>query len=145
VELNVVLVGDNGAESSRRVTYQVPRGAPVGPLFFTVADGASTNMAEFQHLITAPPRSRAQVMSLLNALRGNTKAYVRVWRPDAGYQVLGADLPSPPPSLALILARSQAGLGPAALSRGWKLAEFEVGDGDTVISGSRTVQVEVKE
>ncbi len=145
VDFTLVLVGENGSESSRRVTYLVPTGAATGPLFFTVADGASTNLAEFQHLITAPPRSRGQVVALLNALRGNTKAYVRVWRADPGFQILGADLAAAPPSLALILARSQAGLGPAAVSRGWKLAEFEVGDGDTVIYGSRTVQVDIKE
>jgi hypothetical protein len=141
VELVVSLTGDNGAEQVRRVSYLVPAGAPAGPLYFTVADGMTTNLTEYRQLLTAPPRSAAQVLSILNGLRGNTKGYVRVWRPDAGFQVQGEDLPSAPPSLAMILSR----VAGAPSGRGSKLAELEFSAPDAVVSGAKTIQVEVKD
>ena len=143
--LNVVLLGDNGTEITRTVEYDVPVGEPEGTLYFTVADGASTNMTEFRQVLANPPKSVGQLIDTVNRLRGNTKAYVRVWRTDPAYQVEGADLPDPPPSAALILGASQAGSATISQSRNSKIAELEISAGDMVISGSKTVQVEVKE
>ncbi len=140
VEVVVSLTGD-GSEQVRRLAYAIPPGAPNGPIYFTVADGTTTNLTEYRQVLTAPPRSAGQVLSILNGLRPNTKAYVRVWRPDAGYQVQGEDLPSAPPSLALVLSR---GAG-APSGRGSKLAELEIDSTGAVVSGAKTVQVEVKE
>jgi hypothetical protein len=64
-----------------------------------------------------------------------------VWRPDPNFQLEGEDFPDPPPSLALIL-----GASPVALqTRNAKISELEISAGDAVISGVKTVQVEVKE
>jgi hypothetical protein len=145
VDLSVALVGENGVESTRRVQYLVPDGTPPGPLFFTVADGTITNFAEFRQIIGVVPRSPQQVISTVNSLRGNTRAYVRVWRPDAAFQLQGEDFPDPPASAALILAGPQSALAGMQQTRNSKLAEIEVDAGDVVVSGSRTIQVEVKE
>ena len=144
VELGVELDGLNGRELSRTVRYTVPIGSPLGPLYFTVADGATTNLSEFAQTIGVPSRSAREVVGLLNGLRDNDKAYVRVWRADADYQVDGVDFPDPPPSLALLLARSQAA-GGNVFWHGSKLAEMEIAAGGALVSGSRTVQVEVKQ
>lgn len=143
--LNVVLTGENGAEVSRTVEYAVPIGEPAGPLYFTVADGASTNIAEYRQIIGNPPKSVDQLIATVNGLRGNTKAYVRVWRAEPAYQIEGADLPDPPPSAALILGGSQPGSGSISQTRNSKVAELEISAGDVAISGSKTVQVEIKE
>ncbi|HLJ18536.1 MAG TPA: SpoIVB peptidase S55 domain-containing protein [Bryobacteraceae bacterium] len=145
VDLTVVLEGENGREVSKKVTYNVPVGSPLGPLYFTVADGNTTNLAEFASLVGVPARTPSQVVGLLNDLRDNEKAYVRVWRADAGYQVDGLDFPDPPPSVALILGRAQAAGGNLLAWRGSKIAELAISAGDAVISGSKTVQVEVKQ
>jgi hypothetical protein len=142
VDLVIPLAGDNGNDQVRRVSYQVPPGAPAGPLYFTVADAMTTNLTEFRHLLSAPPRSAAQVLAVLNGLRTSSKGYVRVWRPEAGFQAEGEDLPSAPPSLALILSR---GAGFTSGGRGSKLAEFEFSAPDAVIAGARTIQVDVKD
>ena len=78
----------------------------------------------------------------MNRLRANTKAYVRVWRPEPNFQIEGEDFPDPPPSLALILGASQTA---ATQARNSKVAELEISAGDAVITGGKTVQVEVKE
>jgi hypothetical protein len=145
IDLTVVFTGEGGAEVVRKASYTVPLGATTGPLYFTVADGASTNFSEYRQLATTPPRSAAQLVSFLNGLRSNSGAYIRVWRAEPGYQIAGDDLPAPPPSVSMVLTRSHASLGGPPPTRNSKIAEMEIRLGDFAVSGSKTVQVEVKE
>jgi SpoIVB peptidase S55 len=144
VELTTVLSGENGAELLRRTEFQVPPGITPGPLFFTVADGMTTNLTEFRQILSAQPKSIEQLIATVNHLRANTKAYVRVWRPEPAFELAGEDFPDPPPSAALILGGTQSTVGLNQM-RNSRLAEIEIGAGDSAISGSKTIQVEVKE
>jgi hypothetical protein len=146
LELTVVMAGENGQESAHRVKYRVPVGTQLGTLNFTIADATSTNVIEFQSAVATPQRSPAQILSLLNGLRSNTKAYVRVWRAEPSHTVEGRDIPDPPPSLAMLLTRAQAGAPVQANTRGAKISELEVpGAAGSVVTGTKTIQVEVKE
>jgi hypothetical protein len=146
VDLTVVLSGENGLELTRTVSYKVPVGAPTGPLQFTAADANVINVTEYRQLVATPPRSPAQLVQFMNALRANTKAYVRVWRTEPAYDVHGETLPDPPPSAAMILARTQASLSATPALPNSRVAELEVPtSADMVISGSKTIQVEVKD
>jgi len=145
IRLNVTLTGENGYESVRPVEYEVPIGAEPGALYFTVADANTTNLSDFRQVLTSTAHTPAQLISTVNGLHPNTKAYVRVWRADPAFQLEGADLPNPPASVAMILANSQTGNAAIAQTRNSKIAEIEVDGGDMVISGVKTVQVEVKE
>jgi len=145
VQLNVVLIGENGAETTRRLDYDVPIGAEPGILYFTVADANTTNLADFRQILTSNPHSPAQLITTVNNLHPNTKAFVRVWRADPAFQLEGADLPDPPASVAMILANSQSSLAAITQTRNSKIAEIEIDGGDMVISGVKTVQVEIKE
>jgi hypothetical protein len=102
-------------------------------------------MLEFQSAIGVPAQSPGQVLGLLNSLRTNTRAYLRVWRAENTYTVEGRDLPDPPPSVAMILSRTQVGVAALLNLRGAKVAEIEIPAGDFVVTGSKTIQVEVKE
>jgi hypothetical protein len=145
VRLNIVLAGENGADITRPVEYQVPIGAQAGTLFFTVADAATTNLADFRQILTASPRTVGQLIGTVNGLHTNNKAYVRVWRAEPAFQLEGADLPDPPASVALILGASQSSSGGIVQTRNSKIAGIEVDAGDAVVTGSKTIQVEVKE
>jgi hypothetical protein len=145
VEISVVFSGENGVETVKRTHYRVPVGAPAGLMYLTVSDASSANLFEFQGVLGVPARSAAQVLTLLNGLRSNTSAYIRVWRADAAYSIDGRDLPDPPASLAAILGRSQPGAAALASTRGAKVAEIEVPAGENVVTGSKTIQIEVKE
>ncbi len=146
LDILVVLGEQNGVETSRHVRYRVPIGAPNGTLYFSIADATATNTIEFQAAVGTPQHSPAEVLNLLNGLRSNTKAYLRVWRSEPSFTVEGRDLPSPPASLAMILTRAQAGSTNLAIARGAKLAEIEVSPGPgLVVTGTKTVQVEVKD
>jgi len=144
VELSVTFTGENGLETQKSVHYRVPVGAPTGMLSFTVSDGSLTNALDYQQMAPAVPKSATQLVSFLNNLRPNTNAYVRVWRTDPAFEVQGQDLPDPPPSVGLILAKAQAAQG-AWLPRGSKVDELQIETGDVVVTGSKTAQVEVKE
>ncbi|MBZ5603376.1 MAG: hypothetical protein LAO79_13830, partial [Acidobacteriia bacterium] len=142
VELIVGFTGENGAESSKTVHYRVPVGAPPGILYVTASDASYVNMLEMQAAMGAASHSPSQILDFLNGMRSSTKAYVRVWRMDAAYSIEGRDLPDPPPSLAMILGRVQA----SQLSwRGSKVTEIEIPAKESVVTGSKTVQIEVKE
>ena len=141
IDLTTLLTGENGLEVSRTVRYRVPVGASPGTLNFSVADGSQTSIAELRQIVGSEPRTPAQVVANANKMRSNKKAYVRVWRADADFQVDGQDLPDPPPSAALILASTQA----ITQTKNSKIGEFEIDAGEMVIAGSKTVQVEVKE
>src|SRR5580700_4507314 len=145
VELMISLAGENGTAATKTAHYRVPVGAPLGTLYFTVSDATSANLQEVQARTGMPLRSPAQVFEVLNQLRSNTKAYVRVWRAETAYTIEGRDLSNVPPSLALILNRVETATAVPLNMRGSKLAEIEIPVGDTVVTGSKTIQVEVKE
>jgi hypothetical protein len=145
LDLNVTLSGENGVEVDRRLTYEIPIGALAGTLYFTVADANTANISDFRQILTSNPHSASQLITTVNNLHPNTKAYVRVWRTDPAYQLEGSDLPSPPASIALILSGSQSSVAGLTQVRNSKIAEMELDGGDMVISGVKTIQVEVKE
>jgi hypothetical protein len=144
VTLTVSLAGQGGVELTRRVTYQAPIGAQPGPLYFTVSDAATANLADFRQVLSATPRTPAQAISIVNALHPNTRAYVRVWRADPAFQLEGVDLPDPPASAALIFG-AQAAAGGIAQTRNAKIAGMEIDTGGRAVTGSKTIQVEIKE
>jgi len=144
VEIAVTLTGENGLEVQKSLHYRVPVGAPAGTLSFTVSDGAVSNAMDYQQMAAEAPKSATQLVSFLNNLRPNTNAYVRVWRTDPAFEVQGQDLPNPPPSVGLILAKTQAAQG-VWVPRGSKIDELQIQTGDVVVSGSKTAQVEVTE
>jgi hypothetical protein len=145
IELTIDLAGENGVLLTRKVVYKAPIGLTPGPLFFTIADASTTNLSELRQIFFNEPRSAQQLVATLNHLKVNTKAYVRVWRPDPSYQLQGEDYPSPPPSLAMIFARAQPGYGGLSQTLNSKLAELEIDGGGFMVSGSKTIQVDIKE
>ncbi len=118
MEINVVFSGEGGAETVKKTSYRVPVGAPAGLLYLTVSDASSANLFEFQGALGRAGAVGGAGADLLNGLRSNTSAYVRVWRADAAYSMDGRDLPDPPASLAAILGRSQPGAAAQASTRG---------------------------
>jgi hypothetical protein len=144
VDLTVTFTEENGVEAEKTVRYTVPVGSPYGTLNFTVSDASYSNLLDYQQLASTVLKSPTQVVSFLNDLRPNTNAYVRVWRSDPAYQVQGEDLPDPPPSLGLILAKAQAAQG-TWFARGSKIDELLIETGNVVVTGSKNVSVEVKE
>jgi len=91
--------------------------------------------------IADTPVSAEQLISTVNHIRPGDRAYVRVWRAEPSYAVEGEEMDSPPPSLALVIGLTSS----MAQSRNAKVAEMTMDAGGNMVSGSKTVQVEVKE
>ena len=68
VRLNVSMVGDNGAESTRQFDYKIPIGAEPGPLYFTVADASTANITDFRQAIGATAHHATQLIGTVNEL-----------------------------------------------------------------------------
>jgi hypothetical protein len=145
IRIDVSLAGDNGQEITRQVAYQTPIGAEPGTIYFTVADAATTNLADFHQVLSSPERTPGQVIAMLNGLHPNNKAYVRVWSGSPAFQLEGADLPDPPASVALILGGLQSSIAGITQTRNSKIAEMEIDAGGMAVTGSKTIQVEIKE
>ncbi len=143
VEIIIEVAGEGGVRTKHKVSYDVPIGSPVGTLNFTVGDGPTVNAAEQRYYGVGQPRPAKELVSFLNSLRSNTKGYVRVWRSDPGFQIDGKDLPDPPPSIGSILTRTQTGT--STVPRTSTIAEMVFAPGDVSITGSKTLQLEVKE
>jgi hypothetical protein len=145
LRLHVTMAGEDGANVTREAEYQVPRGAQPGTLFITVSDATVANFSDFRQILATPMRTPEQVAATVNALHPNNRAYVRVWRPEPAFQVEGVDLPAPPPSAALIFADALTSQAGVTQSRNSKLAQMELDMGEVVVTGSKTIQVEIKE
>ncbi len=152
VEITALLQGENGFEATRTATYKVPIGAPNGSLNFTVSDAITLNAPDFAGITQSSLHSPAQVIATLNAYRGSEAAYLRVWRQQPAFTISGplpgGEITDPPPSVALILAdpsSSPASNAAQALLRGSQVAEIRMPVDNYVVTGSKTVQVEIKD
>jgi len=152
VQVTALLLGEDGRQFTRETTYQVPIGAPTGPLNFTVSDATTLNFPDFAGLSQSSLQTPERLIQTINKFRDSNAAYVRVWRQQPSFTVIsplpGGELTDPPPSAALILsdpADSATSNAAQVLTRGSGVAELVIPVPDYVVTGSKTIQVEVKE
>jgi hypothetical protein len=152
VQITAVLQGENGLEITRAATYDVPIGAALGPLNFTISDANTLNFPEFAGLSQSAAHSAAELIHMINDFRSSDAAYVRVWRQQPSFTVAGpapgGELTDPPPSVMLVLADPSDSVtaNPAQiLTRGSGIAELTMSIPGYAISGAKTLQVEVKQ
>jgi hypothetical protein len=140
IDVTALLDGEDGVEIARTAHYTIPPGAAPGILNFTVSDGMQASIADMRQTIGDTPISPDQLIATVNHLRPADKAWVRVWRAEPSYAVQGEEMASPPPSLALVI-------GGASIpqSHNAKIGELEIDVAGNMVSGTKTVQVEVKE
>lgn len=152
VQITALFQGENGFELNSTATYHLPIGSPLGPLNFTISDANTINFPEFTGLSQSALQSAAGLVRTINAFRSSDAAYVRVWRQEPAFTVggppPGGELTDPPPSVMLILADPSSSVytNPAlTLTRGAGIAELAMPVPGYVITGAKTIQVEVKE
>jgi SpoIVB peptidase S55 len=151
IEITALLQGENGLEVTRSATFKVPAGAPIGPLNVTVSDAMTMNAPEFAGLTQSALRTPEELIRVVNHFRGSGAAYVRIWRQEPSFTISGplpgGDITDPPPSVMLVLADPSASASSNAaltLTRGSQIAELTMPVDDYVVTGSKTIQVEIK-
>ena len=152
IEITALLQGENGFELTRSASYRIPIGAPTGFLNFSVADALSLNAIDFAGLSQSSLRTPQQLVQVVNAYRNTDAVYLRVWRQEPAFTISGplpgGDLTDPPPSAMLILADTSSSANSNATltaTRGSEIAELKMSISGYVVSGAKTIQVEVKE
>jgi hypothetical protein len=152
VGISALLEGENGLEITRTASYQVPAGAPNGPLNFTISDANTLNFPDFSGVTPSSLRAPERLIETINSYRASDALYVRVWRQEPSFtvagQLPGGELPDPPPSVMLILADPSASANSNAaltLTRGAETARIVIPIDNYVVTGAKTVQVEVKD
>jgi hypothetical protein len=152
IDVSVLLQSENGLELTRTAKYQVPVGIQAGTLNLTVTDALGLNAPEFAGISQSSFRSAGQLITAINNYRTSEAAYLRVWRQQPsftlGNPLPGGEITDPPPSVSLVLSDTSSSPTTSAaqtLARGSQLAEVRIPVDRYVVSGSRTVQVEVKD
>jgi hypothetical protein len=152
VTVTARLAGENGVAMMREAVYRVPVGAPAGLLNFTISDANTQNFPDFGGMNASSAHTASDLIGLLNQYRGSEAAYLRVWRFEPAFTISGpspgGELTDPPPSVMLILAdpsESPTSNTAQVNTRGSGIAEIRIPVDGYVVSGAKTVQVEVKE
>ena len=144
VEFIAVLRDESGRDLSQKFSWRVPAGAPAGTLTAVLSDASTANLTDFAATLSQAPPTAEATVELLNALRTNRKAYLRLMYARPGFTVNSRLMPSAPASLALLMKRWQTGLG-AAVQGQSAAVEFEMEPGVGAVAGSKSAIIEIKE
>lgn len=152
IQITTLLQGDDGFSTTRSAAYRIPVGIPSGPLNFTISDANTLNFPDFAGVTQSSLQTSQALIETINKFRDSEGFYIRVWRQQPSFSVgpvlPGGEISDPPPSVALVLgdpsssATSNAAL---TLTRGSGLSELPVPLPGYVVSGAKTLQVQVKE
>ncbi len=150
VDVSVLFTGESGVEIVRHASVRIPVGAQAGVLNLTVSDANGLNFPELAGLSPSTVSRPDELLKELSAIRPSDQAYLRVWRQEPTFPVAGREIADPPPSIAMVMNRTLGtGIGAGAImlvsARGATIEEIEMSPGNYVVSGSKTIQVEVKE
>lgn len=142
VELQAFARTESGGEYVERIQLEIPEDAPLGPVQVMVGDGPAVQATEGRTGFT--PKSLGQLVRELNRVRKADRLYVKLSRGETGAVINNEELPSLPPSVLATLGSDRTA-GGYALTRSATLFEKELPPADFVISGQRTLTINVVE
>jgi hypothetical protein len=146
MQLAVMLRSQDGKETLQKTMVEIPANVTPGPLTISVADGVSMDRQEAGRTGRAfAPRNPQQLIRAINKSRRNNRLYVRLARIEPGFVLQGENFPSPPPSVVRALSgdpSSSTNISPTLLST---IAEYEMDPVPSVVSGSKSIIVMVKD
>jgi hypothetical protein len=142
VELQAFARTEGGGEYVERIQLEIPSDAPLGQVQVMVGDGQATQASEGRTGFT--PKSLGQLVRELNRVRKADRLYVKLTRSEAGAVINNEEMPSLPPSVLATLG-SERTSGGYTLTRSATLLEKELPPADFVVSGQRTLTINVIE
>ena len=146
VELSVLMRAQDGKETLQKAMIEVPASLTSGPLTITVADGSSMDRQEVSRTgRLLLPKDPQQLIRAINKIRRNNRLYVRLSRFERGFILQGENFPAPPPSVVRALSADPAvstNVSPTLLST---ISEYELDAVPSVVSGTRSVTITVKD
>lgn len=140
IEVQAFARTEGGGEFVERIQIEIPQDAPIGQLQIIVGDGGSIQATEPRTGFT--PKSLDQLVRELNKIRKSDRLYVRLARSESGAVIKNEELPSLPPSVLATLGSDRTA-GGYTLTRSATIFEKELPPAEFVISGQRTLTVNV--
>lgn len=140
IEIQAFARTESGGEYVERIPVEIPLDAPLGAMQIIVGDGAAIQATEQRTAIS--PKSLGQLVRELNKVRKADRLYVKLTRGDSGAIINNEELPSLPPSVLATLG-SERTVGGYTLTRSATVYEKELPPAEFVISGQRTLTVNV--
>jgi SpoIVB peptidase S55 len=140
IEIQAFARTEGGGEYVERIPVDIPKDAPIGQLQIIVGDGGSIQALEPRAGFT--PKSLDQLVRELNKIRKSDRLYVRLARSESGAVIKNEELPSLPPSVLATLGSDRT-IGGYSLTRSATIFEKEIAPAEFVISGQRTLTVNV--
>src|SRR5262249_459299 len=123
-----------------RIPVEIPKDAPIGPLQIVVGDGGSIQAMEPRGGLT--PKSLDQLVREMNKIRKSDRLYVRLARAGKGAVIKNEEMPSLP-ACGVATPGSDGRIGGYSLTRSATIFEKEIAPAEFVISGQRTLTVNV--
>jgi SpoIVB peptidase S55 len=145
LEVSVLLLAQDGKETLQKTAVEIPPSLTPGPLTITVADGASMDRQEAMRSGRLYlPKNPRQLVRAINKSRRNNRLYVRLARLETGFVLQGENFPSPPPSVVRALSgdpSASTNISPTVLST---IAEYDMAPVPSVVTGTKSITVTVK-
>lgn len=144
VILSAFLRAPNGGEHVEKFPIDIPADMPSGILQLTVADGSTLTAVENRALRqTFTPRDLDQLIRAINNIRKNDRVYVRLQRPEPSVLIRGEEFSNLPPSFSSVITSDRSSSSSLTTLRSSNLYEYELPSTPFVISGQRSLTIEV--
>ncbi|MCI0336865.1 MAG: hypothetical protein L0226_04770 [Acidobacteria bacterium] len=140
IEVQAFARTDGGGEFVERLLVEIPEDAPIGQLQIIVSDGQALQAAESRTGLT--PKSLSQLVREMNRIRKSDRLYLRLARAESGAVIKNEEMPGLPPSVLATLGSDRTA-GGYTLTRSSTILEKELPPADFVISGQRTLTINV--
>ncbi len=140
IEIQAFARTEGGGEYVERIPLEIPKDAPIGQLQIIVGDGGSIQALEPRAGLT--PKSLDQLVREMNKIRKSDRLYVRLARAESGAVIKNEEMPSLPPSVLATLGSDRT-IGGYSLTRSATIFEKEIAPAEFVISGQKTLTVNV--
>ncbi len=140
IEIQAFARTEGGGEYVERIPVEIPKDAPAGQLQIVVGDGGSIQAIEPRTGVT--PKSLDQLVREMNKIRKSDRLYLRLARAESGAVIKNEEMPSLPPSVLATLGSDRT-IGGYSLTRSATIFEKELAPAEFVISGQRTLTVNV--
>lgn len=140
IEIQAFARTEGGGEFVERIPIEIPQDAPIGQLQVVVGDGSALQAIEPRSGFT--PKSLDQLVREMNRLRKSDRLYVRLARTESGAVIKNEEMPSLPPSVLATLGSDRTA-GGYTLTRSATILEQELPPAEFVISGQRTLTINV--
>lgn len=142
VEIQAFARTEGGGEYVERIPLDIPAEMPLGQIQVMVGDGPAVQATDGRTGFT--PKSLSQLVRELNRVRKADRLYVKLMRNEGGAVVNNEEMPSLPPSVLATLGSDRT-VGGYTLTRAATLFEKELPPADFVVSGARTLTINVVE